>query len=105
MIRFRWFGAGKTAGSSRNRRRLGYETLERREVMTASFDSAFSVGVSGERAKAVSVDSAGNTYLAGMYNSTVDFDPTHTNPAAVLTSQVVNGVTLQDGFIAKYNAD
>ena len=53
---------------------------------------------------AIAVDSAGNNYVAGRYSGTVDFDPTHTNPAAILTSTPADpDQSPEDAFVAKYD--
>ncbi len=86
------------------RPRLGVQRLEGREVPSAVFGSALSVGNAegSSGASGVANDAAGNTYLTGRFTGTVDFDPAHApaDGSDVLTSR---GGT--DVFVAKYAAD
>lgn len=95
------------------RTRLRLEALEGRANPVA-LDAAFAVGDAGEWAKDVAADAAGNTYVVGLYNRTVDFDRSDadpaTNPHLVLTSASYpnpNSPTgtspYQEGFAAKYD--
>ena len=52
------------------------ESLENRAVFAADFDFALGIGSTGsDVADAVATDPAGNSYMAGYFNGTVDFDP------------------------------
>ena len=65
-------------GSGRRRRgwRTSCEMLERRELLTANLDFAISLGGTGfDSADAIAIDNAGNVYVAGGFQDTVDFDP------------------------------
>jgi hypothetical protein len=83
------------ARRSKTRRPL-LHSLEDRSV-----PSAFRVGSAGfDTADAVAADSAGNIYIAGTFNGTVDFDP---GPG--VTNLTNAGVTTtDDAYLAKYTA-
>lgn len=81
--------------------RLGVEPLEPRTVPSA--DLLFALGVGSAAGNSwgqdVATDAAGNSYVAGFFAGTVDFDPAGNLPgnADVLTAQGVG-----DAFVAKY---
>ncbi len=54
-------------------------------------------GYDNDRANAITTDAAGNVYLAGTYNATVDFDPS----SSTFTLSSISGT--QDVFFAKYD--
>ena len=99
----------KTCPNKTNRRRqtrrMTIESLERREVFSTDLLSAFAIGndTGNTIARSVDVDSAGNSYMAGVFRGTVDFDPTsvvHPGDTDILTAR--GGA---DGYIAKYGPD
>ena len=77
------------------------DPLEGRQLLSAGFDSAFGVGSTTGcmSPHSIAVDSAGNSYVTGMFMGTVDFDPTKTNSSAILTSSGSDDI-----FVAKYSA-
>lgn len=78
--------------------RLGLECLEERRVLDASWLGQIG-GLGEELGSAVQVmDSAGNMYLNGTFQQTVDFDP----GAGVMSLASAGG---NDGFVAKYALD
>lgn len=114
---FRWFRSrprtvkNRAGGHKKPTYQPHLEPLEDRAVPTVGFGSAFAIGGSGEWARAIAVDTAGSTYVGGMYNGTVDFNPNGATPV-LLTSQSwpdpnsPTGYYLQqDSFVAKYNPD
>ncbi|APW64286.1 SBBP repeat-containing protein [Paludisphaera borealis] len=81
------------------------ESLEGRVVLSAVFDSVLGVGSDtghGPLPNRIAVDSAGNTYITGVFARETDFDPTVNRPNGtdVLTPR---GAT--DAFVAKYAPD
>lgn len=77
----------------------GGEVLERRELLTATFDFAFGLGGDMEqKGQSVVIDEGGNTYVAGGFQGTVDFDP-----GTGVTELTADG-SFKDLFLAKYNA-
>lgn len=52
------------------------------------------------QAKSIVVDGAGNTYVVGEFNGTVDFDPAGSNPSATIAS---NKGTV-DAFLSKFDS-
>lgn len=104
-----WFNRSRESNYSlsRQRRRPNsrrIEALERREVLSADLEAAFSIGsddgVSG--VTGVAADAAGNSFVTGIFSGVVDFDATavHSGNADILTSR---GGT--DAFVAKYGPD
>jgi hypothetical protein len=93
-----------TTQSPATRTRLGVHQLEDREVPAVDLLSALGVGSDTGTSWALDVaaDAAGNSYLAGFFSGTTDFDPAHTYPGDtdVLTSR--GG---QDAYVAKYAPD
>lgn len=82
------------------RARLGVHQLEGREVPTANLLSASGVGSDAgpSEARDVAADAAGNSYVAGYFSGTADFDP---GPGTYpLTAR---GGT--DAYVAKYAPD
>jgi hypothetical protein len=63
-------------------------------------DWARNFGASGQmiNSKAVATDNAGNVYITGTFKGTVDFDP------SAGTANLTSTGSIQDMFIAKYNA-
>ena len=93
-------------------RPLGFERLDDRVTPALGLASAFAVGDSGEWARDVVADAAGNTYVTGIYNRTVDFDRSDadlaTNPNLVLTSSTFTNSSggtsnYSEAFVAKYD--
>jgi hypothetical protein len=87
-------------------RRARFESLECRTLFAADFGSLTIIGaeatktaINNDLANAVFVDRAGNTYVAGGFAGTVDFNPSPTK-AFKLTSA---GFT--DAFVAKFAPD
>lgn len=73
--------------------------LERRELLTATFD--FAIGLGGSRndsIDAMTVDAAGNIYVAGGFQGTVDFDP-----GSGINELTATG-SFKDLFFAKYSS-
>ena len=87
-----WLRSRSTTDSRRPTRRcrLGVLPLEDRTVPSASLLSSLGVGSAGgmSQARDVAADAAGNSYLTGFFNGTVDFDPAHAHAGDtdVLTS-------------------
>jgi hypothetical protein len=85
-------------------RRLLAERLEDRTVLSATFGSALSIGngLDSSAAFDVAADSAGNSYVAGTYAGTVDFDlsAVHASDADILTARGAG-----DAYVAKYAPD
>jgi len=94
------------SGASRRvqSRKMTLESLERREVFSTDLLSAFAIGNNTGNSSAMDVasDIAGNSYMAGSFSGTVDFDPASDHPGNtdILTSR---GVT--DAYVAKYAPD
>ena len=89
--------AERGGGNARSRYRPLLEALEDRLTPSGDFAFALNFGSTGsDEGKAVTTDSAGDVYVAGVFSGTVDFDPTATT--ASLTSA---GNT--DVFVAKYS--
>lgn len=97
-----WFRSRSTNSSRRSR--LGVLQLEDRTVPTVGFGSSLGLGnnTGNSQARAVAIDTAGNSYLAGTFSGTTDFDPghTHAGDTDILTAR---GDT--DAFFAKYAPD
>ncbi|MFO0903253.1 MAG: SBBP repeat-containing protein [Pirellulales bacterium] len=103
------------------RRVLRLESLEIRTTLTAGLDWAVTAQQHGtlgrERAEEIAIDTANNSYVAGTFSGTVDFDtqdsdPT-TRPELVKVSYSIPNPSPEDparrsylpsGFVAKYNA-
>ncbi|QDT46119.1 hypothetical protein Pan258_01360 [Symmachiella dynata] len=80
-------------------RRLDFECMEGRTLLSADLGFAFGVGDNQDDVGyELDTDSAGNVYVTGEFRGTVDFDPT-----AGVTDLVSNGGS--DVFIAKYDSD
>ncbi|MDZ4780206.1 MAG: hypothetical protein SGJ19_08140 [Planctomycetia bacterium] len=82
----------------RNNRRFNFESLERRELMTADPGWAFLLGGAGSLSaeSTVTVGPDDHLYVTGSFTGAIDFDP---GPG---TNQVVTPVNVQYGYIAKY---
>ncbi|MGQ0635344.1 MAG: hypothetical protein ACT4QC_12090 [Planctomycetaceae bacterium] len=80
------------------------EVLEERALLSAAFGSALSIGndIGGAKAFDVATDAAGNSYVTGVFSSTVDFDQGASNAGDtdILTARGSN-----DAFVAKYAPD
>ena len=94
------------SGASRRvqSRKMTLESLERREVFSTDLLFALAIGndTGSSLARDVASDSAGNSYMAGSFSGTVDFDPAATHPGDkdILTSRGVS-----DAYVAKYAPD
>ncbi len=92
------------------RRTLSLERLEcRANPSSAVFESAFAVGDSGEWARDIAADAAGNTYVTGLFNRTVNFNPAGASPVELTSDTYPNPnsptgySSLQQTFVAKYD--
>src|SRR5438128_1375952 len=87
--------------------RVGVERLEDRTLPALTFGSAFPLApppgqqFGSSWARDVTTDPAGNVYITGMFNGTVDFDPARPSTDGVLQGKN----NTQDTFVAKYAAD
>jgi hypothetical protein len=101
--------APRTAARRPATARLRLEPLEGRSLPSFGFGSAFGVGGTGDdRGNSIVLDAAGNVYVSGFFNNTVDFDPrdvNQTNAAAILTAAPNDGSYTGNGFVTKYAAD
>jgi SdrD B-like protein/PKD domain-containing protein/beta-propeller repeat-containing protein len=80
-------------------RRLSLDWLEPRTLLAGDFVFVDTFGSTGsDLPRAVAVDPAGNSYVAGEFRGSVDFDP---GPASFLLT--TNPSTSPDGFVAKYS--
>lgn len=102
-----WFTKRRRSSHRTHRnfgRKLCAERLEDRTVLSATFGSALSIGngLDSSTTFDVGADSAGNSYIAGMYAGTVDFDlsAVHAGDADIRTAQGAG-----DAYIAKYAPD
>ena len=76
---------------------LKVESLEERVPLAGDFGFANAFGASGEDlARTLAIDAAGNSYIAGEFRQTVDFDP-----GSGITSLTASGEI--DAFVAKYS--
>jgi hypothetical protein len=97
--------ARRTAPSPR-RCRPRLEPLEDRTVPSAAFGFAIGLGTGtgGDEGFAIGLDAAGDSYVAGWYTGTVDFDPSPTAALEFTTVGARNGdITDHDLFVAKYD--
>ncbi len=91
-----------SSGPSVRRFRPQVELLESRATPTATFGFALGMGASrtsltvGDTGRSVTTDAAGNAYIIGFFNGTVDFDPG--TGTAEFTSSA------NDCYVAKYSA-
>jgi hypothetical protein len=96
-------GRKRRAGTSSSRRR-SFEHLERREVLSATLGSALTIGNGLQNSSALDVatDSAGYSYVSGMFAGTVDFDLNniHEGDADIITARGAG-----DAYVAKYAPD
>ncbi|XZE17590.1 hypothetical protein SH449x_002864 [Pirellulaceae bacterium SH449] len=102
--------AGKPSGKTRTGRKLVAEQLEARNLFAGlvfesviTTESDYPVGKS--YAYTVAADSAGNTFMGGIFEGTVDFDRNAIQPGNqdILTVEP-NGSGGFNGFIAKYDS-
>ncbi len=86
------------------------ELLERRELFAGLAiglqpASEFVGAATGQFGNDVQTDASGNTYVAGYFRNTTDFDPT-TSGVAQMTAPKTDSLAYgQDGFLAKYSPD
>ncbi|WP_165253388.1 hypothetical protein [Paludisphaera soli] len=80
------------------------EPLEGRVVLSVAFDSVLGVGndTASINSADIAIDSAGNSYITGYFNNTMDFDPTVVRPDG---SDVLTSRGYLDPFVAKYAPD
>jgi hypothetical protein len=80
------------------------ESLEGRVVLTVAFDSVLGVGndTAAITVHDNAVDAAGNHYVTGFFNGTVDFDPLVDRPDG---SDALTTRGSSDAFVAKYAPD
>jgi hypothetical protein len=101
-----WFRSRPTTLYRRPARRLRLNVLqfEDRTVPSVGFDSAFGIGndLGGSRVNAVATDAAGNSYLAGFFSGTTDFDPAHLHAG---DTDFLTARADTDAFVAKYASD
>lgn len=81
------------------------EVMESRELLSATFGDALSIGndTGGTIAFDVATDAAGNSYMTGSFSGTVDFDETatvHPGDTDILTARGTN-----DAYVVKYAPD
>ena len=84
-------------------RRLDIENLEDRRLLSADPGWALSFGNAGFStiAQQTVVDLAGNTYVSGSFNGTVDLDQAATHPG---NTDILTAFGSSDGYIAKYDS-
>ncbi len=89
----------RRAGRHRPEQRLGFERMEDRTVLSASFGGATAIDVA---AQDVAADQAGNTIMTGFFSGTVDFDraAVHAGDTDILTAGGTNDI-----YFAKYAPD
>jgi hypothetical protein len=94
----------RSPSRSHRGRRLSPETLEDRLALSATFGSALSIGndYASSVATDVVTDSAGYSYVSGMFAGTVDFDP---NAALPGDADVLTARGSADSYVAKYAPD
>jgi hypothetical protein len=97
-----WFRSRSMSASRRPR--LGFLQLEDRTVPSVGFDSAFGVGnaTGPSSVSAVAADAAGNSYVAGTFSGTTDFDPDHVHAG---DTDILTCLGDNDSFVAKYAPD
>lgn len=95
---------GRRSKNQRGRRALAAERLEDRTVMSVTLGSALTIGNGLESSSALDVatDSAGYSYISGMFAGTVDFDlnNVHVGDADIITARGAG-----DAYVAKYAPD
>jgi hypothetical protein len=103
---FRALFAPRRPAFSPRRRRLYPELLEERTVPSITYGFAIGLGpgTGGDEGLAIGTDAAGDSYVAGWYTGTVDFDPSPTAalPFTTVGAQGGDG-TDHDLFVAKYD--
>jgi hypothetical protein len=107
MMSFRSSPRPRRTALPRERRRPCLEPLEDRTVPSANLGFAIGLGpgTGGDEGFAIGTDAAGDSYVAGWYTGTVDFNP---SPTADLTFTTVGAQQNGDGtdhdlFVAKYD--
>ncbi len=83
------------------RRRLFGEVLEDRTLMTFDFQSAFALSGGGIFPEAVAVSPDGNSYIAGIFAGSQNFDPNGSAAGKLTTG---TGDTADGVFLAKYTS-
>lgn len=86
------------------------ELLERRELFAGLAiglqpASEFAGAATGQFGNDVQTDASGNTYVAGFFRNTTDFDPTTSGVAQMTAPKTKSLAYGQDGFLAKYSPD
>ncbi len=80
----------------RRRHRPRIEALETRQLLAVDFRSVVGVEAARIEGRATAVDADGNSYIAGVFAGTADFDPG-------TGSTLLTGAGPGDGFVAKYS--
>lgn len=83
---------------------LMLEALEDRTVPALTLGTALSVGhaLGSSIASNVAADTAGNSYMTGMFSGTTDFDPASSHPG---DTDIMTARGERDAFVAKYAPD
>ena len=93
-------GRSRKSLGTHTARRLCVEHLENRLLLTAAtLDWAVGIGSAEARDESydVATDAAGNSYMAGWFSGSMDFDP---GPG----THILTSVGLHDTFVAKYSS-
>ena len=95
--------------SRKNSRRLRLENLEDRRLLSADPGWALSFGSQGTstQARGTLLDAAGNAYVTGYFQGTVDFDQAATHPGDAThppNTDILTSLGNLDGFVAKYSS-
>src|SRR6516165_9962977 len=90
---------------TRTARRLWLEPLEDRTLPSFGFGWAFHVGGPNQDAGwGITTDTSGNLYVTGYIQSTVNFDPNHTNPSNPNNTLTDPNPGSGVRFVAKYTS-